>query len=363
VLFGTDIRSRSCSDGYVKRVKRLRHTAAQIEEGLMLRRLVSSAALVACAGVYALAATERATFILTDGERKSGTVVFHGDQHENLINGYLNLGVDNGKDMTFPMEQVAVIDFVGGQPPTTELAQLGTRHMLVTRDGGAQQGRFVNMTGGDTLFWENLAGQRQQFAIRDVSRVYLNTQSARIAFNYSPPPAVAAAPAGTTSPGRTGTGAPGTTTTQAQAQAITVRVDTQQPWTDTGLTVGQGDRVAFETSGQVQSGRNSRRTFTPDANPRDRRSSSLDPNLPAGALLGRVGNRPAFAIGTQKQTLVMPASGRLMLGINDNGFGSSANTVTVIVSGGRPDAQQNWQDRPNGQDRQERQDRSGRDFR
>jgi len=325
----------------------------------MFRRLISSAALVACAGIYALAATERATFILTDGERKSGTVVFHGDQHENLINGYLNLGVDGGKDMTFPIDQVAVIDFVGGQPPTTELAQLGSRHMLVTRDGGAQQGRFVNMTGGDTLFWENLAGQRQQFAIRDVSRVYLNPQSARIAFNYTPPPAVAAAPAatGTASPGRTGTGAPGTTIT---GQAITVRVDTQQPWTDTGLTVGQGDRVAFETSGQVQSGRNSRRTFTPDSNSRDRRPSSLDSNLPAGALLGRIGNGSPFAIGTQKQTLVMPASGRLMLGVNDNGRGDSAGAFTVIVSGGRPDAQQNWQDRQNGQDRQ---DRSRRDLR
>ena len=67
----------------------------------MFRRLISTAALVACAGLYVFAA-ERATFILTDGERKSGTVVFHGDQRENLINGFLNLGVDGGKDMTFP---------------------------------------------------------------------------------------------------------------------------------------------------------------------------------------------------------------------------------------------------------------------
>src|SRR5947207_1709393 len=155
----------------------------------MFRRIISSVALVSCAGIYIFAATERATFILTDGERKSGTVVFHGDQHENLINGYLNLGVDGGKDMTFPIDQVAVIDFVGGQPPTTELAQLGTRHMLVTRNGATQAGRFVNMTGGDTLFWENEAGQRQQYAIHDVSRVYLNPQSARIAFNYTAPAA------------------------------------------------------------------------------------------------------------------------------------------------------------------------------
>jgi len=80
----------------------------------MIRRLIWSTALFACAGIYVFAAAARATFILTDGERKSGIVVFHGGQNENLINGHLNLGVDNGKDITFPIEQVAVIDFVGG---------------------------------------------------------------------------------------------------------------------------------------------------------------------------------------------------------------------------------------------------------
>src|SRR5260221_2941982 len=190
----------------------------------MFRRLISAATLVACAGIYTFAATERATFILTPRERKSGTVVFHGDQHENLINGYLNLGVDGGKDMTFPMDQVAVIDFVGGTPPATELSQLGTRHLLVLRNGVAQAGRFVNMTGGDTLFWENEAGQRQQYSIRDVSRVYLNPQSARIAFNYTAPPPAAAAPA----------------QAPTAAAGVTVRVDSQDTWTDTGLTVNQG---------------------------------------------------------------------------------------------------------------------------
>ena len=57
----------------------------------MFRRLSLSVLLIACAATYVIA-VERATFILTDGERKSGAVVYHGDQHENLINGFLNLG-------------------------------------------------------------------------------------------------------------------------------------------------------------------------------------------------------------------------------------------------------------------------------
>ena len=279
----------------------------------MFRRLISSAALVACASIYASAATERATFILTDGERKSGPVVFHGDQHENLINGYLNLGVDNGKEMTFPVDQVAVIDFVGGQPSTSELAQLGTGHLLVMRDGTTQPGRFINMIGGDTLAWENQSGRRQQYAIHDVSRVYLNPQSARTTFGYNGPSAVA---------GTTGTTALGTT----------VRVDAKQAWTDTGLTVNQGDRVAFQASGQIQFGQSGGQTATPDGNLLERRATYPDPSVPVGALLGRIGNSAPFAIGMQRQPLVMPASGRLMLGVNDNEFADNSGFFTVIVS-------------------------------
>ena len=218
----------------------------------MLRRFLSSIALVLCATTFMLAADERATFILTDGERKSGTVVFHGDQHENLFRGYLNLGVDGARDMTFPIEQVAVIDFVGGRPPASELAQLGTAHMLVTRDGATQAGRFVNMIGGTTLLWDNEAGQRQQFGIRDVSRVYLNPQSARTAYRYRP----AAAGAATTAAAIPGPGQP--------ARFTTVRVDAQQTWTDTGVTVVKGDLVTFQASGQVQIGPAQGQTATPD---------------------------------------------------------------------------------------------------
>src|SRR5881628_751648 len=124
----------------------------------MVRRFIATAAVVVCAGVYAFAAAERVNFILTNGERASGTVAAHGDQRENLINGYLNIATSD-KDQTFPVDQVAVIDFTGGQPQPAELSQLGAGQMLVMRDGSAQQGRFVNMIGGDTLLWDNESGQ------------------------------------------------------------------------------------------------------------------------------------------------------------------------------------------------------------
>src|SRR5262245_40779342 len=153
----------------------------------MLRRVLSIGVLAACASAYVLAASERATFILTNGERKSGQIVFHGDQRENLINGYLNLSNDNGgPEFTFPIGQVAVVDFVGGRPQRTELSQLPeSGPFLVLPSGQSQPGTFVNMIGGDTLIWRNQTGDTQQYALADVSRVYLNPQSARTAFNYN----------------------------------------------------------------------------------------------------------------------------------------------------------------------------------
>jgi hypothetical protein len=305
----------------------------------MFRRLMSAVVLLTGLGFYAFAA-ERATFILTDGERKSGPVVFHGDQHENLINGFLNLGADNGKEMTFPVNQVAVIDFVGGQPPTTELAQLGTVHMLVTRDGTTQQGRLINLIGGDTLIWENLANQRQQFAIRDVSRVYLNPASARTAFNYAAPVAPPETAPPPTSNGRTaradpnrgnqadqgdqgagrnrrdrasrdGQGSRGDQSSRGNqrdrrdedtsARGVTVRVDGRQQWTDSGLTVTRGERLVFEAS------------------------------VPTRGLLGRIGNGSTFVIDTE-QPLAMRDSGRLMLGVSDDDSRSRSGAFSVIVS-------------------------------
>jgi hypothetical protein len=284
----------------------------------MVRRIIATVALVASAGLYVHAAPERANFILVNGERKSGPVVFHGGQDENLINGHLNLGVDNGKDMTFPIDQVAVIDFVGGRPDQNELAQLGDGPLLVLRDGNAQQGRFINMLRGDTLVWENQSGQRQQYALRDVSRVYLNPQSARTVFN--------ARGGNRQTYGTTGqaAGTPGTPGT-------TVRVRANQAWTDTGMTVKQGDQIRFQASGQVNYGPNPDQTATPDGGP-ERRPNNPDPTVPVGALLGKIGNSAPFAIGTQTQALVMPASGRLMLGVNDNDLTDNSGFFTVAIA-------------------------------
>ena len=280
----------------------------------MMRRFISTVVLIASAGMYGLAA-ERATFVLTDGERKSGTVVFHTNTRENLIDGDFSVGRDDGgRELILHADQVAVIEFAGGRPPKSELAQLPmSGQMIFMRDGGSQAGRFINMIGGETVIWENQGGEKQRFAIRDVSRIYLNPDSARTVFNYNGATA-AVGTAGMALPGRS------------------ISVDARQAWTDTGITVNQGDHVMFQASGQIQFGRYAGQAADPNGNAAERRANYPDPTAPVGALIGRVGNSAPFGIGTQTQPLPMPASGRLMLGINDNDLSDNSGAFTVIVT-------------------------------
>lgn len=169
------------------------------------------------------------------------------------------------------------------------------------------------MVGGDTVVSQNQVGQTQQFPIRTVSRIYLIPQSARTAFRYT---------GATNVSGRSGTFGPGIYRARRREQART----------DTGLTVNHGDRVAFNASGQIQWGQNATQTATPDGNPTEHRATYPNPTVPVGALLGKIGNGAPFGIGMQTQPLVMQASARLMLGINDNELGDNRGFFSVVVA-------------------------------
>ena len=96
-------------------------------------------------------------------------------------------------------------------------------------------------------------------------------------------------------------------------------------------TVNAGDRVVFNAIGRIQFGQGAGQTSDPNGNPAERRATYPDPTVPVGALLGNVGNSAPFAIGMQTQPLVMPASGRLMLGVNDNELNDNSGFYSVTV--------------------------------
>jgi hypothetical protein len=284
----------------------------------MVRRFFPTAALILCAGIYVWAA-ERATFVLNDGERKGGSIVFHGSDHENLINGHLNLGNDAGGEQSFPLDQVAVIDFAGGHPSAMERQALPSddSHLLVLRNGVTQQGRLINLVNGDTLLWQNQGGEHQRYAIRDVSRVYLNPQVARTAYLHNERNEGQSTGEG---------GAVGRTVVPGA-----VRVDATQPWVDTGVMVKKGDRVAFNATGQIQFSPNPAHTASPDGNPGVQTGNLPVASMSVGGLIAKVGNSPPFPIGMNNQPITMPSAGHLLLGINDTDLSDNSGFFSVVV--------------------------------
>jgi hypothetical protein len=309
--------------------------------------LAAPAALTIVLSLNLLAA-ERATFILRNGQRESGVLSAHTEQRTNLVLGYFNLGDMPGgtgslRERAYPAADVVAIDFAGGNPPQQELAALnrmnGQPNMLVLRDGSIVYGRFDNIVDGATVSFDNQTGQRQTYGVRDVARVYLDTAAARTLFNV--PPDQAASGQGASRRPAVGVdrqpidqGARGTRDRQSAGEGGPgFRVSATGQWTDTGRLVRRGDRVSFRATGEIQFGESDRDVAGPDGNPRLR----MDPNdlpvrrMPIGGLIGRIGRGAPFAIGSNPDPIVMPADGRLYLGVNADSVTGARGAFRVEV--------------------------------
>src|SRR5262245_23452100 len=276
----------------------------------MFRRVLASSVLAACFGAIVLA-NHPATFVLRNGDRVSGELSYKGGTAYTL----------DGKD--YPSSDIALIAFVPGDPTAAELNQIPTvddnpseheRHVFVTRGGEVIFGKIYKISpDGNTFTFDRREGGRQDIASDLLARVYVNPAGARTVY--------ASVLSGPTTRTAEAVGTSGTTITVLANQA----------WTDTGITVNQGDRVSFQASGQISYGRGANMTASPDGGA-ERRAQYPDPSVPVGALIGRVGNGKAFGIGTQAQPLAMPGAGRLFLGVNDNELTDNSGSFTVVVT-------------------------------
>lgn len=290
----------------------------------MMGRICRIATVVALsAGAVTLAAAERATFILTDGDRVSGEVVFHTEERTNIRadKNEFNLKVASGEERAIPFDHVVYIDFVGGQPRPEELSALPqSGHLLTLRNGDSRTGRLVDMIGGTVVRWER-DGQRSDIPINDVRRIYLRIDRVRELYNVpaSAPPQASTAPE-QAQPGRSPIRA---------LTTVTVRGGSE--WTDTGLNVRPGQPLRFEASGQVFIARSNDSAAGPGG-VSDPGAQFPVPSLPAGALIGKVGpNGRPFAIGASTAEITMPAVGRLFLGINDSEFDDNSGSFRVVI--------------------------------
>ena len=112
----------------------------------------------------------------------------------------------------------------------------------------------------------------------------------------------------------------------------TIVVPATRQWTPTNIRVNQGDRIRIQTTGEIQ--------WTPNASDRARAAGALDqkrtpgapmPNSFAGALLGRIDSGQPFGIG-DLTSIVVPASGQLYLGINDDTVSDNSGQFQVVIS-------------------------------
>ncbi len=309
----------------------------------MIRRALVSAVLIATAAGSGWAA-ESATFVLTNGQRQSGSLIY-GQGSNNIVNLQFHVNVA-GSDVAIPMNQVAAIDFVGGNPSRAELDALpgdSSTGVMVMRNGTTVVGRLHNIIGNDNVQWVNQSGQRLDYPIRDVARLYLNPPVARLAYNAAAPQGQTV---GTGGQGQTrGTAGqrqrPGTagqrqrpgTAGQRQtgdASGDRIRVQGNQEWVDTGFDVQRGDRIVFSVRGTITVSEGGA-AVGPEGTSQARGSRYPLRNAPLGALIGAVGNGAPFLIGSSSQPISMPASGRLMLGINDDYLGDNAGTFVVTI--------------------------------
>jgi hypothetical protein len=296
--------------------------------GVNMRRLLLSTGLAIGIATLTLAAMapERATFVLTNGERVSGTIVFHTDARNNFRadTRQFSLGTLDGKEVAIQIDQIAVIDFISGPKPPAELAALKPdTHMLVMRDGAMRTGILLDFIGGDTIKWRNDGGGEDTVAIRDARRIYMSTTASRAIFNR---------------PGAGGASGSGTGSTAGAAETAVlpdgpgVAVRGNQTWTDAGFNVQVGERYRFSATGKVAYSTGPGQITTAGGEGSVKDPMLPVPTLPLGALIGRVGTGAPFAIGSNTEPIVMPARGRLFLGINDNGVLDNSGGFRVVVT-------------------------------
>jgi hypothetical protein len=272
----------------------------------MSKRLISALAIAAVAYVGVAQAQNNATLTLKSGERISGDLIDLGGV------GF-TIKVNN-EERRIPTNDVAVIDFTGSTMSAADWARVTSgQHLTWMRNGETVAGQLFDIAGSTPkkIILKTDGGERTLLS-SDVDRIVLARTDA-------------AAASGTAATPSTGTGGSG------------LVVSAKQAWTSTGLVVRQGEVLTFNTTGEIMVGPNQDDVATPAGVKAGRFADKAPvPRLFAGALIGRVNNGQPFAIGDQT-SVVAPATGRLFLGINDEGFENNTGEFRVEITrtGGR----------------------------
>jgi hypothetical protein len=113
-------------------------------------------------------------------------------------------------------------------------------------------------------------------------------------------------------------------------------VPANQQWTDTGLSVRRGERVAFYANGQVNLSAENNPAFISNASGNPAMTMPRG-NLPVRTLPWGAAHRPHRGGAAVRESaenssgVTMPAAGRLYLGVNDAAFDDNSGAFSVTV--------------------------------
>lgn len=284
----------------------------------MNRRLTTWTAAIALALAGAAGAQEQATVLKRDGTRVTGRF-----EAWNRNTNTLYLRVSLGDQRIIPFGDAAVLE-VGGNAdnlPATELeAARGDDHILVMRSGEVLRGRLANIEGGEgsgaggdegkrILSFKPAEGAERRVDFADVRRLYLGRFPASLSNS-------------TVTPG----------ISEPDVPAGAIRVAANAGWVATNIVVRRTDRLQFTADGQVQLSTDAEDRASPDGSLKGRYAPNAPtPTVLAGALIGRIGNGPAFAIGAQAHPLPVTAAGALFLAVNDDQTVDNQGAFVVTV--------------------------------
>src|SRR6185503_339243 len=140
----------------------------------MIRKFAFVTVVAGILGVALLGATADVTFVLKNGDRVSGTLVYRHTTDFTVVR--------DGREQTFPSDDIALIQFTGGDPSMNELEQLPNvdnnpneleRHVFVFRNGNVMRGKLHDIV--DNWFdVDAQAGGRRKHDRRELARLYFN---------------------------------------------------------------------------------------------------------------------------------------------------------------------------------------------
>lgn len=284
-------------------------------------RLVMGMTLALAMAAAQAGAQEQATVLKRDGSRVTGRF-----EAWNRNTNTLYIRVSLGDQRVIPVGEAAMLE-VNGPAENLPVGEMETArsgdHVLILRAGDVIRGRLLNIEGGEgsgqegearvVSFKPNDAAERRA-RFSEVRRLYFgNFPESLISRPAAPAPPTAPPPS------------------EAPLPAGSVRVAANAGWVSTNFTLTRRDRVQFATEGQVQLSGDADDKAGPAGSLRGRYAANAPaPTLLAGALIGRIGNGPPFAIGDQTQPLPMPGDGVLYLAVNDDN--ASDNQGAFVVS-------------------------------